>query len=350
MPGPTLPSSKDKVEKLGELLSSRTRALILLHDGPDPDAMAGALCLYRLIEALWQTETHILHGGVVGRAENRYMARKLSIPLETVDSVETAGDDALIMVDTQPGFANNSSPEDLSAAAVIDHHEPAGALEAPLVDLRPEYGAVTTILTEYLVSAEVEMDVRLATALCYGIASETQDLGREAAEADIAAFLEAFPRSDQRLLGRLHHPQRPAAFFATLKRGLDRARVAENLLICHLTDLGSGATAAEMADTFIAVEGIEWVLCTGVSDEKLVLSLRTTRRDARAGDLLREVVGTRSLAGGHDMIAGGAVPLEEQRDIEQIRADMDASLMEALGLTRGTELKPLMQEAGGPAG
>jgi len=44
--------------------------------------------------------------------------------------------------------------------------------------------------------------------------------------------------------------------------------------------------------------------------DDLYCSVRTTDRDANAGELLQKVLGARS-AGGHDMIAGGRVPLPD---------------------------------------
>ena len=50
-------------------------------------------------------------------------------------------------------------------------------------------------------------------------------------------------------------------------------------------------------------------MAIGSYKKHLHVSLRTTDRDANAGEILQKVLGSRS-AGGHDMIAGGKVPIE----------------------------------------
>jgi len=122
MPKPRLPGSKAKVNKLARLLGGRPRALILVHDNPDPDAMAGDLALSRLVDSFDSTEPLILYGGIIGRAENRNMVAALRIPLRAMAEVEVRPDDAVILVDTQPGFGNNSLPRGADVLGVIDHH------------------------------------------------------------------------------------------------------------------------------------------------------------------------------------------------------------------------------------
>ncbi|MFO8008625.1 MAG: DHHA1 domain-containing protein [Candidatus Brocadiia bacterium] len=344
MSRPELPSSREQAEQLCDLLSDRERALLMLHNNPDPDAMAGGLCLCHLIEQTTECKPRIVYGGIVGRAENRHMVRALEIPLWSVDNIKIRPEDAVVMVDTQPGFGNNSAPGDCDVVAVIDHHPPLDELDVPFVDVREGYGAVTTILTEYLVGAGVSVPSDLATAICYGISSETQDLGREASEADIAAFLEVFPASDQPLLGRLHHPTRPVAFFGDLGRALHAAQVAGDVLVCHMQGASSADAVAEMADMLISVEGVHWALCSAPYGERLVLSLRSARRDARAGELLREVVGEPGLAGGHGMIAGGAIPLEAEGDADPLRRELTESLLETLGRDPEQDMNPLVPQ------
>jgi nanoRNase/pAp phosphatase (c-di-AMP/oligoRNAs hydrolase) len=306
--------------------------------------MAGALCLAHLVEQAAGAKSRIVYGGIIGRAENRNMVRALEIPLWTVDSVRFQPDDAVMLLDTQPGFANNSLPEGQEVVAVFDHHAGDPPQGIPHCDVRPDYGAVTTMMVEYLAAAGVEMPAKLATAVCYGISTETQDLGREASGADIAAFVTAFPFSDQPLLGRLRHPRRSISFFADLQQAIRAAQVAGSTLICHLDSLYTPDAAAEMADMLISAEGIEWVMCTGVFGGLLVVSVRTTDRQAEAGELLRDVVGERSRAGGHGMAAGGSLEIDDA-DPSALRAGLAERFLEAVGTGRA-ELKPFLAQPG----
>jgi len=344
------PSSRDNADRLVSLVAGRERALIMTHDNPDPDAMAAALCLAHLVESVAQVKTRIVYGGIVGRAENRNMVRLLEIPLWSRESIRFRADDVLLMVDTQPGFGNNVLPQGPELVAVLDHHTGEPSAAAPLTDVRPHYGAVTTMAMEYLEEAGVDIPSGLATAICYGISSETQDLGRAAHPADVSAMVRVFPLCDQRLLGRLRHPRRTAAFFVELARAIQVTRAGEGVAICHLAKLPSPDMAAEMADMLISLEGLEWVLCTGVYGGALILSVRASRHDADAGELLRSVVRRRSRAGGHGMVAGGSLVLEPRQDPASAQQELEQRFLSFLGRGPNVDLRPLDELAGVPPG
>jgi nanoRNase/pAp phosphatase (c-di-AMP/oligoRNAs hydrolase) len=334
------------VNRLARLLVNRPRLLVLVHDNPDPDAMAGALCLSHLIEALSPAKARIVYGGIVGRADNRNMVRALGIPLWSMESIKVRPDDAFALVDTQPGFANNSLPPDGEVLAVIDHHERGPQPGVPLVDVRPRYGAVSSILAEYLISARVEVTARLATAVCYAIGTETQDLGREARPADIAALMEFFPLANQPLLGRLRHPRHSLSFFAGLDRAIRAAQAAEGVLVCHLGRLAAPDGASEIAELLATSEDVRWVLCTGLYQDKLVLSLRTDDYRVNAGQILRRIVGQQESAGGHGVIAGGAIPIPSGEDPAQLQTAITRRFLVAIGRDETAGLKPLLEPPG----
>jgi hypothetical protein len=66
---------------------------------------------------------------------------------------------------------------------------------------------------------------------------------------------------------------------------------------------------AEMADLFLRLERAKWVICMGVYENILILSVRTRGRDGRAGQLIQAIIEGRGSYGGHGTVAGGQVPL-----------------------------------------
>src|SRR4029453_17114332 len=106
----------------------------------------------------------------------------------TVTPEELGEFDALALVDVQPPVFGESPPARvLSVDVVIDHHPERGGYDAVIRDIRPSYGATSTVLTEYVRAVEMEGRPRLAPALIYGIKSDTQLLGRETSPHDISA-------------------------------------------------------------------------------------------------------------------------------------------------------------------
>jgi len=284
--------------------------VILPHDNPDPDSMASAVCLKFLVNRLLEKEAYIALGGIVGRAENRAMRTYLNIELVPVSEVRFTGDVQVALVDTQPGRSNNSLPEGVVPTVVIDHH-PAYATYpgVPFLDLRENYGATSTILTEYLRESKLDVEPKIATALFYGIAAETQDLGREATAADIEASHFLYPYANKRRLAKIENARVPREYFRVFREAIDHAALYDHKIVVSLLgDVQYPDMVAEVAHFLLRLDGAEWSAAIGAYNGCLYCSIRTTDRDANAGDLLQRVLGAKS-AGGHDQIAGGRIPL-----------------------------------------
>ena len=87
-----------------------------------------------------------------------------------------------------------------------------------------QYGATSTILTEYLEACGADVSQRLATALLYGIKSDTLMLNRETGPADLRAFMSLYPLTNYNTLRRIERPELPLAFAEFLARVLPRMR------------------------------------------------------------------------------------------------------------------------------
>ncbi len=301
---------KPRLADLKAVLEGGAQMLILTHDNPDPDALASAFALLKLAEAFDGLTARIGFGGFVGRAENRTMVRQLQLPVKQTSRVSFDDADVIALVDTQPGTLNNSLPEDRQATIVIDHHPiRPETKKVKFADVREGCGSTCTIMTQYLQAAGVPLVGDVATALFYGIQSETQDLGREAEQADIEASLALYPGADRELISRIRYPDLGRPYFRSLHRSLERARTRGPVIISYIGMLDYPDLVAELADFYLRFEGAYWSFCIGQFEEDIVISIRTSLRDAAAGDLLRRVVDRDGSAGGHGMMAGARVPI-----------------------------------------
>src|SRR5262249_15018426 len=211
--------------------------VILPHDNPDPDALASAAALKYLAATLGEKEARIVLGGIVGRAENRAMLTYLNITLVPVSEVRFGGDTQVVLVDTQPGRSNNSLPDGIVPVAVIDHHPAYDTYPGvAFLDLRDQYGATSTIVTEYLEESKLVPDPKIATALFYGITAETQDLGREATAADIEAAHFLYPYTNKRRLAKIENARVPREHFRIFREAIDKAVVADTRIATPVLD------------------------------------------------------------------------------------------------------------------
>jgi nanoRNase/pAp phosphatase (c-di-AMP/oligoRNAs hydrolase) len=308
---------EERVKLLLDVVEPGERVLVCTHDNPDPDSIASAFALGRLLEAKKGAPFTLAFGGVLGRAENRTMVRLLKLPLVPIHRVDLNDYDVVGLLDTQPEVSNHP----LTAERVegkkmicIDHH-PARPLsgDAEFADVGGRYGATSTLLTRYLHEAGVEPDRELATALFYGIKSDTRDLGREVSEDDVWAYSHLVPMTDMPVVSSIEHPPLPRAYFTVLGKAIERAKVFGDVAACDLGRVYVPDLVPEVADKLVSAEGIRWAIVVGEYDQHIFCSLRVADRRCSAGKLVREVIKTypNAGAGGHGSMAGAKVPYSE---------------------------------------
>jgi len=301
------------LESLYETAKQAGRLLILPHSDPDPDAIASALALAHLLAERLGLESTIAYQGIIGRSENKALVRYLDHPLVLLSDVDLQPPSCLALVDTQPGAGNLALPSGGVIVLVIDHHAwREETATASFSDVRPELGATSTILTQYLQAAAVEPPPSLATALFYGIKTITMGLSRNTSPADAAAYGYLQPRIDVKALANIEHAQVPADYFRSLDAALRAARMYDGLILAYSAGLSYPDLAAEMADVLLRLEKARWVICMGVYQGALILSVRTTSQEHTAEELVQAIVAGEGSAGGHGTMAGGQILLAGQ--------------------------------------
>ena len=333
------------IDCLKAALGGGQRFVIYLHDNPDPDTIAAGMCLGRIGEHLGLRPV-LVHGGHLGRAENRALVRVLGIPLRQVERhrLRHLSTDRYALVDTQPGAGNNSFPEGRRAHVVLDHHGRAKGLAADFVDVRHDEGCCTTLALDYLRAFGLEPDATLATAAAYAILSETQDLKREATRQDREAWQYLAPRARQPLLGRIRHPVRSREYYRTIARALQRMELGRHTVICHIGKVPYAEVVAEVADFLVDMDRISWCLATGHFDGRMVLSLRTTDPRGGAEKVMKQILRGLGKGGGHGMIAGGALPCGEGNPETAKAAQISTRFLRALRRRVPEVMKPLCQD------
>ncbi len=201
------------------------------------------------------------------------------------------------------------------------------------LDLRDEYGATSTILTEYLEETHVDVESKIATALFYGINAETQDLGREATPKDVAACQFLYPYTNKRRLAKIENARVPREYFKVFRDAIEGAVLYDKVVISVLREVQYPDMVAEVADFLLRLDESEWAMAIGFYDNSLFVSLRTTIRDVNAGEILQKVLGSTS-AGGHDMIAGGRITVGTKGvGVEKAAVKIKDRLLRLLGVS-----------------
>jgi nanoRNase/pAp phosphatase (c-di-AMP/oligoRNAs hydrolase) len=296
-----------KVERIRRLAEGKERIGILLQDDPDPDALASGLALRALLGRTRPSAPLITFGRIT-RPENVAMVQVLEIEVEHVTAADLSRFDAIAMVDVQPSFCEEALPEIL---VVIDHHPEARACRAAFRDIRPSYGATATILTEYLRAADVKITERVATALFYGIKSDTLHLERGGTRADMEAFAFLYELANHNILRRIERPELPLDALDALGGALVHRQIIHNALFAHLGPVSRPDLIPQFADLCLQVAGIEWSVVSGLTGGEVHISVRNVGYVRAAGDVVKEAFGQLGSAGGHRTAAKAVIPVRD---------------------------------------
>ncbi len=310
-------------DKLLSLLKGKRKVLIMTHENPDPDSIAAAFGLKYIIRKVSGVPSIIAYNGIIGRAENQSMVKLLDIDMVPLSTISPRNYSVIAVVDCQPHTGNLHLPKTINPSIIIDHHPlRKSSVSAEFLDVRKGIGSTSTIITQYIKLLGLEMDKRVATALFYGIMSDTRDLGRQSTDADIRASVYLFPYTMQKKLARIEHPELPKEYYIEFCSVLNNARIYGDVVVARVNMIGWPEMIGEFADELIQIEGIRWCICYGRHNGSLLFSIRTTRSSYMAGVLAHKICHGIGKGGGHETFAAGKIDLAQAlkkvRDPEDI--------------------------------
>ncbi len=348
-------SRMKRSEKLLAIARNYPRLVVVMHDTPDPDAIAAGWAVKFLLEEKLQASVRLIAGGDIVRAENRHMVKLLDPPLELLDDFSLDADTGVILVDCGVEASNHFlAGEAFSLVAAIDHHQTerkhhrhglfAAGTNLPLLDIRPQVAASATIAATYLKEQHLEPDRRLATALLYALRSETRGYETHYSRLDHQVLSWLTRRADPSLLAEIENAPLPVEYFGDLALALQSSFVYEDAIFCMLPRAAGPEIIGEVADLLIRREGISRVLCAAVCDHAVLLSVRTAASGGNATDLLRETIRGLGRGGGHAHRAGGKLTelTQSAKVPEDLQDDLRIRWLAACGIKkhRGTRLLP----------
>ena len=301
--------TRARVQQYQRFFADADRVLILLHNDPDPDAMASGLALRNLLR---RTKATAIIGAMqnVSRPENLRMANLLDIHVETVTSQDFESFERIAMVDVQPHyFTGLIDRVDL----VIDHHPEQQGYSAIFKDIRSDYGSTCTILTEHLRAVDANISERTATAMLYAIKSDTLFFNRQANRVDLEAFSFLYPLSDATLIRKMEGAEITLERLHYVTRATEHGRMEEQVFCAYLGEVPREDFIPYVADFFLQLEDVKWTIVAGIVNGSFVASVRNLGYSRNAGELVRKLFADVGSAGGHRAMAKAVVPIEKYR-------------------------------------
>lgn len=316
------------------------KVLILTHNNPDPDTLASAAGIKMILSHTLKKRCTIAYHGIVGRAENRELIKVCNIDLHQSSKLNFSRYDYFIVVDTQPNAGNVYIPKDIVPNVVIDHHtfRPQTKL-VPLYDVRPGTGSTSTIIAEYLRTLNIEPDVNVATALYYGMKTDTFGSGRTITQHDMDMMAFIFPNISTLKLQKIENPELPRYYFRTMKRAIEQAEIIESVVFCDLGEVRNPDLIAETSDFLLRLRDVKWSFVIGKIDNYAYFSLRCKSAKQIVGRIATRIVKGIGTGGGHMKSAGGQISLENVQYTE-IVPEVKSRLLKRIGL-KDPEIKKI---------
>lgn len=298
-------TAKERLREFWEIFQKDDDVLVLIN--ADPDALACAMAVKRLLRYRVKSIT-IGYPNEVRRLSNIAMMDLLKIKAERLQNLKLNDYSKKVMLDSQPSHLPIF--EKIQCDVVIDHHPVTNSWKATHVDIRPDYGAASSIMVEYLRAAELKPSVFLATALFYAIKVDTHNFEKKARIADAISFRYLFDIANKNLVRKFELSELRLSELGYFKTALAEMKISKRRLYAHVGRVRSPDILVIIADFLNQVHDISWVFVAGIHGERLVVIFRCDGYKRNAGKLAAKIYGDIGSAGGHREAARAEVPLK----------------------------------------
>lgn len=316
-------TAKERLQEFWSVFEKEDTVLVVIN--ADPDALAGAMAIKRLLRYRVKAVT-IAYPNEIRRLNNLVMLELLKISAERLHTVKPAEFSKRVILDSQPPHL--PSFENIPFDVVLDHHPATKGWAATFVDIRKEYGATASMMVEYLRAAGIRPSVALATALFYAIKVDTQNFEKKVTLADAISFRYLFNLANLNLVRKIELSSLRRSELNYFRTALNEMKLSKQRLYAHVGKVPNPDILVLIADFLKQVHEAAWVFVSGIHNDKLVVIFRCDGYKKNAGRLAEKIFGQTGSAGGHRESARAEVPLKNM--------DKDASSINTNTLIRLT--------------
>jgi len=298
----------------------KIRVAIVLHENPDPDCIASALGLTKVLK-VWNPniQCSYLYTGEIAHPQNKTFVNVLNVNLTSMNEIEDIKIeyDFFITVDVVPERCLINENKDIECLFVVDHHR-AETKRSKFTDIR-FVGATSSIIWDYIRSEGIEfqendeVDTIVATALTVGIKTDTAGLTTEnVADIDWQASQSLMGFVNRRYLSSIDNYPIPPYYF-DLRRQLDKEenfKMDNGIFvggIGYITPTKRDAIPT-MADERARVEGVETAFVFAIVGNYIEVSVRSQGLSVDVNALCQKIFG-KQYAGGKMGSGAAKVPL-----------------------------------------
>jgi nanoRNase/pAp phosphatase (c-di-AMP/oligoRNAs hydrolase) len=302
---------------------TKDRLGVIVHENPDPDAIASAAALQAIAGHLG-LEADILYFGDIGHQENRAFVNLLGLELNEWDEAEDRDQYDTIAVVDHAKATEQSITVDVDV--LIDHEEPDEDFDADFVDVRPNMSSTSTIMTKYVQEFDMKVSEEVATALLYGIRAETLDFKRNTTPGDLTAAAYLYPFASHDTLEQVESPSMSPETLDVLAEAIQNRVVQGSHLVSNAGFISDREALSQAAQQLLHLEGITTSAVFGIADETIYVAARSKDIRVNIGKSLQDAYGDIGEASGHSTQADAEIPLGIFTGIEASGENRDTLL------------------------
>lgn len=299
--------SPPELPRMLENLARNQRWLVVIN--ADPDAMASAVALKRILRPKVH-DVVIAKVNQVSRPDNMAMVRYTRVRMARFYPGMLPQFDFFALVDSQPH--HHPDFKDIPFSLIIDHHPlPERPFPASYTDIKPQYGATSTLLTEYLYNLGIRPGKLLATALQFGIKTDTDNFERHFYDVDLRAYQYLNRFADPDLLSRIARSEFHLHWLDLFARACTNLYgMAASGQYVYVGEVDNPDILVNIADFFMRVYEIRWAAVGGLYGDTVVVVFRGDGIGRDVGQYAAQAFGDIGSAGGHKAMARAEFPAQ----------------------------------------
>lgn len=296
------------LKKLMGIVRPNDSLVLLMEGSPDPDAIASAMALREIIQRTKGLAKSIfVSTEPLVRQQNAEFVFSMRLHIDLINQVNLNDYRLIALLDAQPSFLSGAF---IKPQIVFDHHPREGQWQADMEDIRPNYGALSSILTEYLLCTRVKIPRSLHTALLYGIKTDTGNFDRDTIFEDISAYTYHTKYANMQLIRRIELNQTPSRFLKYYDHAYHHMNNFRGRRICYLGNIESADVCVQVADFYLRLIGTYYVVVAGIVSDRFIITFRGDGYRQDCGTIAQRAFGLLGKGGGHRSAARMEIPLE----------------------------------------
>lgn len=296
--------------KLAQLCEGH-RIYIQTHNFPDPDAIASAFGLQRLLQ-FYGVPSQLCYDGRIDKLSASKMLDVFQIHMLSYESLrpDLTEDDYIICVDSQK-HSGNVTDFVGDEVACIDHHPTFVEVEYQYQDIRIT-GACATLIAGYYRDLGKIPEKDVATALLYGLKMDTLQFTRGVTELDIEMFAFLFPYSDQEMISDLERNNMEFNDLKAYGAAIESIELYDKTGFSCIPFSCPDALIGILSDFILALIEVEVAVVFSYRADGIKFSVRSEDPEIHAGNLVHDALRGIGNGGGHAGMAGGLIKKEQE--------------------------------------